>query len=67
MNSEVNDHTENEFTDRPLIEMLKDVMAHEKICNNDYFTLLKEQIYYLKNEILHKNVVISLIDTRQKY
>ena len=67
MNSEVNDHTDNEFTDLPLIGTLKDAMAHEKICNNDYFALLKEQIYYLKNELLHKDTVInSLIDTNAK-
>ena len=56
---------ENEFItetiddDRYIIDMMKDYMTRERDLNNDLINHLKEEILYLKDELLHKNILID--------
>ena len=47
--------------ERSIIDMLKESMLQDIQRERDYTQLLKEQIEYLKNEIIHKNLVIECL------
>ena len=57
--------------------MIKENMALEKVCNNEYINFLKNEIEFYKSELLNKNIIIttllkssekvSFVETRQCY
>ena len=47
--------------DRSVINMIKESMLEEKAYNKEIIMLLKDQIDYLKNEIIHKNTLIETL------
>ena len=49
----------SDLNDRGLIGMIKNCMLQDKVNDQQIIDILKEQIVYLKNEINHKNTVIT--------
>ena len=50
-------HTHNDG--RSIIDIIKENMVNEKEYNAEIINILKEQIIYFKNEIIHENTLIE--------
>ena len=48
---------------RTMIDLIKDNMSNEKMWNEEVQTILKEQVDFLKNEIIVKNTIIARLMT----
>ena len=46
-------------SDRTIIALIKENMEREKTWNAEVISMLREQIDYLKNDIIHKNTLIE--------
>ena len=65
LGSDVNDDVSNKNddtndtcdTDRTIIDIIKENMVNKKEYNVEIIKILKEQVEYLKNEIIHKNTL----------
>ena len=58
-----NDNTNDESEERTIIEFLKVNMINERQKNDQIINILKEQIEFMKKELLHKNNIITTLVT----
>ena len=63
MDDESDDNLDEMLNDRTLIDFIKENMMKEHIRHGEMFTILKEQVDYLKTEITNKNTLIELLMT----
>ena len=57
MDDESDNNLDEMLNERTMIDFIKENMMKEQIRNVEMFTILKEQVDYLKTEITHKNTL----------